>query len=352
LHDVHPRPDLLLLHYVPGHGELEYLASLNPNQRTRLLVFGPAGDANAMRLAMRAGASDYLPEPLTEADLLHGLDRVCEELSQKSGNSGKLVTVINSKGGSGSSFVASNLACVLASNQSLRTTLMDLDLQFGGLARYLDLAPERGMAEALDAIAEMDQAAAEAFVTVHESGLKLLAAPADRLIQPNLVSPEQIDLLLQVFLQNNDFVVADVPRHIDACSTTLLERSDRILLIVQQSLAHLNGAAKLMHVITSELGMSRDQVEIVVNRYAKNSIIELDDIRKTLRVEDVYVIANQYKLVSESIDTGNPVVQSAKGSAVSRTLRDLAARVRGSDTDQPRRSGFLGRTLPNLLGAN
>lgn len=352
LHDVHPRPDLLVLHYVPGHGELEYLANLNPNQRTRLLVFGPASDANAMRLAMRAGASDYLPEPLTEADLLHSLDHVCEELSQKSGNSGKLVTVINSKGGSGSSFIATNLACVLASDQSLRTTLMDLDLQFGGLARYLDLAPERGMAEALDAITEMDQAAAEAFVTVHGSGLKLLAAPADRLIQANHVSPEQIDLLLQVFLQNNDFVVADLPRHIDACSTTLLERSDRILLIVQQSLAHLNGAAKLMHVINSELGMSREQVEIVVNRYAKNSIIELDDIRKTLRVDDVYVIPNQYKLVSESIDTGHPVVQSAKGSAVSKALRDLADRVRGSDPNHPRRSGFLGRTLPNLLGAN
>jgi pilus assembly protein CpaE len=351
LHDVHPRPDLLLLHYVPGYGELEYLATLNPNQRSRLLVFGPAGDANAVRLAMRAGASDYLPEPLTETDLLHSLDHICEELSQKSGNSGKLVTVINSKGGSGASFVASNLACGLAKDESRRTALLDLDLQFGGLARYLDLAPERGVAEALDAIGELDQAAAEAFVTPHGSGLKLLAAPSDRLIQQQHIAPEQVDLLLQVFLQHNDFVVADLPHRIDSFSTTVLERSDRILLVVQQTLAHINGAAKLLHVISSELGMHRDCVEVVVSRFAKNSVIEVDDVRKTLRVDNVHVIPNQYKLVSDSIDTGKPVIQSAKGSAVAKALRELTVKVSGSN-DGTRRGSFLGRTVNNLFGAN
>jgi pilus assembly protein CpaE len=352
LHDVHPRPDLLLLHYVQGYGELEYLASVNPNQRARLLVFGPAGDAQAMRLAMRAGASDYLPEPLNAPDLLHSLDRVCEELSQKSGSCGNFVTVLNSKGGAGASFVATNLACGLAQRESRRTALIDLDLQFGGLARYLDLTPARGLAEALEAINDMDQAAAEAFVTLHKSGLRLLAAPSDRLIQQTHIAPEQVDALLQIFLQHNDYVVADLPRRIDTFSTTVLERSDRILLVVQQSLAHINCAAKLLHVVCNELGIQRDRVEIVVNRFTKNSVIEPDDVRKTLRVDNLHVIPNQYKLVSDSIDTGNPVLESAKGSAVAKALRELTVKVGGSDRDGTRRGGFLGRALPNLLGAN
>jgi pilus assembly protein CpaE len=351
LHDVHSRPDLLILHYVPGYGELEYLATLNPTQRVRLLVFGPASDANAMRLAMRAGASDYLPEPLTEADLLHSLDRISGELAQKSGGSGKLVTVINSKGGSGTSFISSNLAGGLAKDESRRTTLIDLDLQFGGLARSLDLSPERGLAEALDSIHEMDQASSEAFVTRHGSGLKLLAAPPDWLVRHEQVSPEQIDLLLHVFLQHNDFVVTDLPRYVDAISTTVLERSDRILLVVQQTLAHLNGAAKLLHVLNSELGVSRDYIDVVVNRFDKNSVIELEDVRKTLRVENVHLIPNQFKLVAECIDTGKLVSEVAKGSAVAKALRDLTVRVSGGATD-PTRRGFFGRTLPNLLGAN
>ncbi|HZD53167.1 MAG TPA: AAA family ATPase [Woeseiaceae bacterium] len=352
LHDVRTRPDLLILHHVPGYGELEHMATLSPNQRIRLLVFGPAGDAEAMRLAMRAGACDYLPEPLSEADLLHGLELVCEELSRHSDRTGNLLTLLNSKGGSGASFIATNLACALGQDGSRRTTLVDLDLQFGGVARYLDLSPERGLLEALESIDDMDEVSADAYTTAHKSGVKVLAASGKRLIEQSRVASERIDMLLQLFLQNSDYVVADLPCHIDTFASTVLERSDRILLVVQQSLAHVNCAARLLQIMHDEFALRRERVEIVVNRFTKNAVIELPDIRKTLRVENLHVIPNQYKLVSDSIDTGNPVVQSAKGAAVAKALRDLTDAVGGSNLGSKRRGGFLGRALPNLLGSN
>jgi len=124
-----------------------------------------------------------------------------------------------------------------------------------------------------------------------------------------------------------------------------------MLLVVQQSLAHINGAAKLLQILQKEVALRQDRVDVVVNRFAKNSIIEIDDIRKTLRVDDVHVIPNQYKLVSESIDTGKPVVESARGSAVAKALRELAMKSSGLDEGGKRR-GFLGRALPNFMGAN
>jgi Flp pilus assembly CpaE family ATPase len=69
-------------------------------------------------------------------------------------------------------------------------------------------------------------------------------------------------------------------------------------------------------------------------------------------VDELHVIPNQYKLVSESIDSGNPVVESAKGSAVGKAFRELTIRISGSDDGSTGRTGFLGRTLPNFLGAN
>ena len=351
LHDVNPLPNLLILHHVPGYGELEHLTTLSANRRVPLLVFGPAGDPNAMRLAMRAGASDYLPEPLSEKDLLHSVDLVCEDLSRKPQDLGRLISVINSKGGSGASFIAGNIACELAQEASRQVALIDLDLQFGGLARYLDLTPQRGLLEALGAINEMDEVSAEAYVTTHKSGLKVLAAPSDGVVMHTRIAAEQVDLLLQVFLQNNDQVVVDLPRSIDPVTLDVLDRSDRMLLVVQQSLAHINGAAKLLQILQKEVALRQDRVDVVVNRFAKNSIIEIDDIRKTLRVDDVHVIPNQYKLVSESIDTGKPVVESARGSAVAKALRELAMKSSGLDEGGKRR-GFLGRALPNFMGAN
>lgn len=350
LHGLQARPDLLILHHVPGCGELEHLASLGTQQRVPLLVFGP-DDAAAMRFAIRAGASDYLPEPLSEQDLFASLDRISSELSRQPGDGGSVLTVINSKGGSGASFVAANLGCALAES-SRRTILADLDLQFGCQTRYLDLHPERGLPEALDALGDLDGAAVEAFVASHKSGLKLLAAPAARPFQQPSVAPEQIDALLQVFARHSQHVVVDLPHYVDGISTTVLERSERILVIVQQSVAHLNGAARLMQVIHEDLGMRRDCMDVVLNRYVRNSIIELADVRKTLRVDQVHVIPNQYKAVSDSLDSGHPVVSGARSSAVAKSLRQLASRVGDLDKDGDRTSGFLARALPNFLGAN
>jgi pilus assembly protein CpaE len=349
LHDLPSRPDLLVLHYVAGCGELEHLASLGPQQRVPLLVFGPADDAQAMRLAMRAGASDYLPEPLIERDLLGSIDRVCDELSRKPSGGGTLLTVINSKGGAGASFVASNLGCAFAEKGV--TALADLDFQFGCQARYLDVQPERGILEALEAIGDLDKAAVEAFVTVHRSGLKLLAAPVERPFAQPVVTPEMIDTLLHVFLEHCQYVVADLPHHIDGVSAGVLARSDRVLLVVQQSIAHANGAARLMQVMREDIGIRDDCIDVVVNRFTKNSLIELGDIRKTLRVESVHVIPNQYKVVSDSLDSGHPALLGARSSAVAKALRELAKHYTGSPDDE-RKSGFLGRALPNFLGAN
>ncbi len=349
LHDISVSQDILLLHHTPGYGELEHLAELAINKRLPLIVLGPADDPEAMRLAMRAGASDYLSEPLQQTDLLSALERIRPSLEASTSDQGQLITVVNGKGGSGSSFIATNLACALNQEKGISTILVDFDLQFGGLSRYFDLNPRRGIAEALEATDDMDDVSAETYVTSHESGLRLLAAPTERLQLPRDIPIEQIDGLLRILARNNDYVVADLPRRIDVLSATVLERADRILLLAQQSVAHIGDAARMIKLMTQELAVSMDQITVVVNRYSKNSLIEIDDIRKTLKAEQVVVIPNQYKLVAESIDTGIPVMQSARNSAVGKAVDSLAKNVRGI-IEEPTAPHILSRALPAFLG--
>ncbi len=349
LHDVPARQDVLLLHYIPGYGELEHLAEAAINKRLPLIVLGPADDPDAMRLAMRAGASDYISQPLQQSDLLSALERIGTHLEHKQSDRGQLVTVINGKGGSGSSFIATNLAYALNRQKKTRTILVDFDLQFGGLSRYLDLNPKRGLAEALEATDDMDEVSAETYVTSHNSGLRLLAAPTERLQLARDTPVEQVDGLLQILARNNDYVIADLPRRIDLLSATVLERTDQILLLVQQSVAHINDAARMIKLVTQELAVPMDRIKVVLNRHTKNSLIETDDIKKALNIEQVLVIPNQYKLVSESIDTGVPVMQSARNSAAGKAIQSLVQNVRGID-EEPSERRILGRALPAFLG--
>lgn len=351
LHDVQSRPDALLLHYIPGHGELEHLAESALNQRLPLIVFGPADDPEAMRLAMRAGASDYISQPLERDELLNALERIGEQLKDKAADRGQLVTVINSKGGSGASFVATNLAYALSQEKNTRSILVDFDLQFGGLSRYLDLYPKRGLVAALDATEDMDEVSAEAYITTHSSGLRLLAAPTERLLLSRDVPAQQVESLLQILQLNNDYVIVDLPRRLDMLSAAVLEHSDQILMVVQQSLAHINDAARMIQLLTKELAVPMDRIKLVLNRYTKNALIDENDIKKALKLEQVSIIPNQYKMIAESIDSGIPLMQTHKNSATGKAIRRLLNSVCGAEAEEsgPR---LLGRALPSFLGRN
>lgn len=349
LHDIRSRPDVLLLQYVRGNPELVHLADSAIESRLPLIVLGPAGDPEAMRLAMQAGASDYISQPLQQDDLRKALDRIDERRADKPSEQGQIITVMNSKGGSGASFVATNLAYELSHTVKARAVLVDFDLQFGGLSRYLDLYPKRGLVEALDATEDMDEVSAEAYITSHNSGLRLLAASTNRLFLSREAPIEQVDSLLRVLQNNNEYVIADLPRRIDLLSATVLEHSDQILVVVQQTLGHLNDAARMIKLVTKELAVPMDRIRVVLNRHSKNALIEKDDVKSALKVDRLAIIPNQYKLVSESIDSGAPLMKVARNSATGKAIQNLQRLVCGT-VDKESTKRILGRKLPSFLG--
>ena len=351
LRDVVKRPDLMLLHHTPGTGELEYLAEQAVARRVPMIVFGPADDPSAMRLAMRAGASDYLIEPLSENDLLASIERIVSDLDKNKERAGSLISVVNGKGGSGATFLASNLACGLVGRRQRSVALADFDIQFGGMTRYVDVRPERGLLEALAEIEDMDELSAEAYLTLHDSGLKILAAPSEQLTLTKDITSEHVDALLHLLTLNNDYVVADLPRRIDNVSATVLERSSHVVLLVQQSLAHIHDTSQMINLITTELSIERDRIMVVVNRVLKNAIIEVEDIRKTLKVDKIWQIPNNYRAVTESIDVGTPLMLSEPNSTVCKAIKEIERVITG-ESDSTAEKGFLRRAIPGLLRSN
>jgi pilus assembly protein CpaE len=330
LQDVSEIPDLLLLHDGPDQSELRYLLENGQRNQIPLIVCGPGDNPESMRLAMQAGARDYLPAAAPDSE-----------------KAGKLIVMLNGKGGSGASFLATNLAHSFVVDGKKQATLVDLDIQFGGLCRYLDITPKVGILEALDVSTQLDDMSAEAYTCEHSSGLRLLAAPSKRLVLPSEISVAAIDALLDVFLACNDYVVADSPNRLDALTEYFLERADRIILVVQQSLPHVQDAARMLQMLTDEVGIGSSRVDVVVNRFSKNSQIELDDIQKALRQEKLITVPNQYKVAAESIDSGIPVADISRNAPLTRGIRNLRASIDNTETKPA--ENFLARALPNIL---
>jgi pilus assembly protein CpaE len=348
LHGISETPDMLLLHHVPGQAELQHLAESSQANRLPLIVCGPGDNPESMRLAMQAGARDYLSETAPLADLVASLLRLREEtVRTRASTAGRLIAVVNCKGGSGASFLATNLAHDFVANGGARVTLADLDVQFGGLCRYLDITPEVGLLQALEVAKQMDDVSAEAYTCEHSSGLRLLAAPSKRLVKPSDISIDELDALLKVLLSINDYVVADSPNRMDAITEFVLERADDIVLVVQQSLPHVQDAARMIQLLTSELAIPEARITVVVNRFYKNAPIELGDIRKALRTDKLITLPNQYKLAAEGINSGIPVAEISKNAPLTKGIRNLRAALDNMESKPA--DNFLARALPSIL---
>ena len=298
------------------------VASL-PVVRPPFFVVGPAADMDLLRSAMRAGARDVFSMPLNVEDLVAAVSRVADEERARGGApSAHLAAFMNTKGGSGASFLAANTA-LAAARREHRTILVDLDFQFGGLPTYLNMAVRNGLIKALELADGLDEASIDGYAQKHESGLHLLAAAMDEIILPDDVSRERIERLLGVLDQVYGDVIVDLPRRIDVPTATVLSRAEKVVLVAQQTVAHLHDTRRLAFLLRDQLGLPADRILLVLNRFDKKAEVRERDFANLLPGIAVETIPGDYRRVAESINLGVPVAQGGTGSPLGKRLLEL-----------------------------
>jgi len=348
LQDATGNPEILVLIASElWREELDALISRPAAERPELVIIGSSADAEMMRLAMQAGARDYFTFPINTTDILSSIEKIAVDIDRHRGaSSGSLIAVMNAKGGGGSSFVASNLAHILAARDDLRVALIDLDLQFGAIPLYFDLMPRQDLYEALTTVEHLDSAALRGFATSHGSGLHIFASTPDAFHLSGGVPAEKLSRFLELCLKTYDRVILDLPRQIDPLAARALEYADNIILVVQQSVAHIRDAKRLMRIVTSELAVPEKNIRVVVNRRDDKGSVSVNDVGAALKKP--HTLQNDFKRVSESVNLGTPMYELFPRAAVTRSLASIADSI-GRKPDQPHR-GLLGNTLSHIFG--
>ena len=351
LHDVRPMPDVLVLRFdAESLAELAALAKTNPDTRPPLIVVGPAGSAEAMRLAVRSGARDFLAEPLNVDDFVAAVERLRHEPKRAPhpAPQADVTLVLGAAGGVGTSFLACNLAHAIQKETGDATLLMDLDVNAAPLTGFLDLAAERGLPAALSEVEFLDHHALAGYVTRHRSGLHLMGAPSKTALFARDLDAGRFATFMGVVKERYRHVVVDGSHSLDDLNGTVLGMCRTVLVVVQQSVVQLRQAAQLMRTLFSGYGIPDDRVTVVVNRYNKRSTITLEDIQRTLARGSVAVVPNHFKSVMSSIDGGVPMLEFDPSSPVARAIVDLQRTVCGAPPVE--RTGLLRRALPIFSG--
>ena len=110
--------------------------------------------------------------------------------------------------------------------------------------------------------------------------------------------------------------------------------------MLEQSVLHVKNSARLLSILTRELALPQERIKVIVNRYSKHSAVTLEDVQRALGLANVVTVPNYFELSLDSIDTGMPLFDLDKDTALVRSLRDLQAHLNG--VTRPARTGLLG----------
>lgn len=351
LYGVTELPDLLVFHMdISNEDELMCLVDRPAELRPALLVIGPQGNTRLMRLAMKAGARDYLEHPADQSDFIDAVESAWKELShQVTNEAGDLIAVVSAKGGSGGSFIAANLSHIMAAEMNLRVAMLDLDIQFGSLAQYLDIKSEHGLLGALDMADDLDAVAMDACMAKHSSGLSLLGPLENELLLTREIPLDRFRQLLDLFKTTYDYAFVDQPRQIDDISAAVYERADRVVLVVQQDLANIRDASRLRKILVSQLAIPTDRIMVVVNRFDKTNPVDFDCITRSLGIdkEALQIIPNDYRNVADSVNMGTPMIEGARNSPVTASLISLAHHFGGRE--QSTKTGIFSKAVSTMI---
>ena len=124
-----------------------------------VMVYSAQADPEMLVRCMRAGAREFLSQPIAPSTIAEALVRASVRrpaVRAPKKTLGRLLIFAGAKGGSGVSTIASNFAIMLAQESEQNTLLLDLDLPLGAAALDLGITTQFSTANALQDISRLD----------------------------------------------------------------------------------------------------------------------------------------------------------------------------------------------------
>ncbi|MFD9395518.1 CpaE family protein [Streptomyces sp. NPDC060000] len=304
--------------------------------------------------AMDAGARGLVTLPLSYEDLANRVQAVAQwsvgvrrHLGHGgdvfTGVGGTVVTVSGAKGGVGATLTAVQLA--LAAQASGRpTALVDLDLQSGDIASYLDVQFRRSVVD-LAAITDISPRILAEAVFRHETGVALLLAPGEG-ERGEEVTDRAARQIIGALRARYEVVVVDCGAQLSGAGAAAVELAERALLVTTPDVVAVRGAKRTVRMWDRLQIRKAEETTVVVNRHTRSTEIQPPLIQKiTGTAMAATTVPANFRELQAAVDAGRVHALDAKGS-VRQALWALAGElglVRAPETALVRRPG--GRVL-------
>jgi pilus assembly protein CpaE len=319
-------PDLVITDVrMPELNGIELTSRLRGNHRTAgipILMFSDLGEALDALAGYAVGADDYLPKPFELAILEAKVESMLRRSAGAAikANRGRVILFAHAKGGVGTTSLAVNTAVLLAAQSSRPVGLLDLDVEFGDSAVYLNVHPNQTLADLKAAPGTVvDEALFAGFIT--ESGSVRLVVGADLPERADLVTLPAVQLAIDRLSLTCGYVLIDAPASFSERTLTALDTSDLICLVTSGSLPSLKATRGCLDLF-DKLGVAGGRVRLILN-YSTTHAIDIDTATSVLGRRPDFVVQHSDSL-DRAANSGRPLVTSNPNDPLVADLRKLA----------------------------
>ena len=346
-------PDVVFFDTTEGGSIPEQVAKVREIYPETLLVgMIPAGQNKIGRIMQRQGVADYIAKPLDEIEFLRTLQRVLVKrdvfsfqmpnIAVNAGEQAKIITFFSTISGTGKSVLAINLAVALAKQGAGRICILDANLQFGDIGRYLCLQAPRTIADYAERFQE--GAAIENFLSPWRSQVDVLLAPKT-IKESERVSPLILKAALKELSRQYQYIIVDTVTGFNEWTMSMIDASSKVIFTNIAEHVPAVRKVRLGLDLLRSLGYGKDRVVLLLNRENAKRGLDIHHVEEVLETKFQMRIANDYETVVQSIIAGAPFVETKGERIVARQVGDLAGYVMGQAYETRLPQNWLTRKL-------
>ena len=308
-----------------------------------ILVVSTSNDGQVILQAMRAGAKEFLTQPVSGEEMLGALERIASARFGQGDRavSSSVISVAGVTGGVGTTSVAVNLGCVLSSFERNTVALLDLDMALGDADVFLDTIPDYTLADVAQNVNRLDFSLLKKSLTKHSSGIYLLPRPV-QLQEIELIDADNLQRVFGLLKATFSHLVVDLSKAFTPVDLAAMAASRHVLLVTQLDLPCLRNVVRLMTSFEEIEGLV-DKVKIVVNRVGMgNGQISLKKAQETIGREIFWQLPNDFRTMIEVRNNGVPLIEQSPKAGITQSIVSLADRLTGGTGEPTDESGEEG----------
>ncbi|TMV55285.1 pilus assembly protein CpaE, partial [Thioclava sp. BHET1] len=207
-----------------------------------------------------------------------------------------------------------------------RVCLIDLDLQMGSVATYLDLPRREAIYDILSDTAAIDS---DAFIQSLQSvkdRLHVFTAPAE-MLPLDMINSEDVERIIEMARSNFDFVVIDMPKTVVQWTESVLHQAHVYFTLLELDMRSAQNALRFIRALKAE-ELPFEKLRFALNRAPKftdlSAKARAKRMAESLDIKMEIMLPDGARQITQANDHGQPLAETAAKNPLRREMQKLA----------------------------